>query len=97
LKLLLHAPTAGALARARRNAANALRERPDVELRIIVNADAVTAALAEPDPTVDRHLVFCQNSLARAGAQPPRGAMTAPTAVFAIAEWQQQGWIYIRA
>lgn len=97
MKLLLHAATAGSLARARRNAANALRTRPDAEVRIVVNADAVTAAIEQPDPEIDRYLVFCETTLARTGTTPPVHATTVPTAVLAIAEWQQQGWIYVRA
>lgn len=97
MKLLLHAATAGSLARARRNAANALKTRPETEVRIIVNAEAVIAAIEQPHPDIDRYLVFCETTLARIGRNPLVGSMTVPTAVLAIAEWQQQGWIYVRA
>ena len=93
----MHAATAGSLARARRNAANALKTRPETEVRIIVNAEAVTAAIEQPDPDIDRYLVFCETTLARIGRSPLVGSMTVPTAVLAIAECQQQGWIYLRA
>ena len=48
LKVVLHAPTADALQRARSNAGNLLREEPGARVKIVLNAQAVIAALDEP-------------------------------------------------
>lgn len=52
LRILLHAPTAAALTRARQNAINITADDPAAEVRIVVNGDAVAAVLE----TVDLHL-----------------------------------------
>jgi NitT/TauT family transport system ATP-binding protein len=97
LKLLLHAPTAAALARARRNAVNAHRARADLMIAIIANGDAVAAALDRPDAETDGLLVLCEVSLGRLGRLPPPGVRTVPVAALALAEWQADGWRYVRA
>lgn len=97
MKILLHAPTSGALARARSNFRNLRRDNPDAEIRIIANAEAVPAALEKPDPDADRVLALCENSLTARQLAAPGGVATVAVAIKAIAELQQEGWIYIRA
>lgn len=96
LRVLLHAPTAEALARARRNARNLGKARPDAEVLIVANAGAVAAALATPDET-DPLLRLCRNSLAAQGLKNPTGLAEVEAAVVALAELQAAGWLYIRA
>jgi NitT/TauT family transport system ATP-binding protein len=97
MKIVLHAPTPGALARARSNFRNLLRDNPQTEVRILANAEAVPAALEKPDPEADRALRLCENSLRARQLIAPAGMETVGVAMRAIAELQQEGWIYIRA
>ncbi|WP_136247126.1 DsrE family protein [Halomonas borealis] len=96
LRVLLHAPTAEALTRARRNARNLQHARPAAEVLIIANGGAVAAALAEPDASDDR-LRLCRNSLAAQGLDNPHGIAEVEAAVVTLAEYQRDGWAYIRA
>ncbi|NNG03626.1 MAG: hypothetical protein HKM95_05925 [Inquilinus sp.] len=96
-RLLLHAPTAGALARARSNAANVIAADPTAEVRIVANAEAVAAALAEPEPRTDPLLLLCGNTLRRLDREAPARLATVPVAMLAIAERVGEGWIYVRA
>ncbi|HEY0293711.1 MAG TPA: hypothetical protein VGC69_00085 [Bordetella sp.] len=96
LRLLIHAPTAQALQRARRNAANLLQAEPDAQVEIVANAAAVAAALAEPHPT-DSHLLLCRNTLAAIGAEAPPTLRVVPAAVLHLAQRQRDGWAYLRA
>lgn len=98
LKVILHAPTPAALERARKNAVNLLREAPDAELRIILNAEAVKAALDQAHAEVDIHTWVCPTTLTRIGREnrPPLQVMAGP-AVIEIARMQQTGWVYIRS
>lgn len=96
LRVLLHAPTAEALVRARRNARNLGKARPDAEVLILANAGAVAAALATPDET-DPLLRLCRNSLAAQGLDNTAGLAEVEAAVVTLAERQAEGWAYIRA
>lgn len=96
LRLVIHAPTAGALERGRRNAANLRKLRPDAEIRIVANAGAVAAALDQPDPATDSLLRLCGNSLKALGRE-AGGLTVVPAAVLDIAEAQAEGWSYLRA
>lgn len=98
LRIVLHAPTAGALVRARRNATNLAQEAPDVTVRILVNGEAVAATLDNPDETLDQATLVCPNSLKRIGrtAAQPLTALQEP-GVLALARMQSEGWQYIRA
>jgi len=96
IRLLIHAPTAGALQRARRNAANLLQAEPGAQVEIVANAAGVAAALAEPHAT-DDHLVLCRNTLAATGAQAPQALRVVPAAVLHLAQRQGEGWAYMRA
>lgn len=96
LRILLHAPTVPALARARGNLANLLAARPDAEVELVANAAAAAAALDRPDPG-DPCLVLCANSLRRSGRDAPKGVRVVAAAVLHLAERQAEGWVYIRA
>lgn len=98
LKILLHAPTAGAVTRARANAANLLKQPQPVEIRIAVNAEAVRTVLDAPDAAADGLTLVCPNTLARIGREAPAPlAVLDEAAVLAIARMQAEGWRYIRA
>ncbi len=98
LRTVLHAPSSEAFARARSNARNLRREAPDAEVRIVLNADAVAAALDTPHPHTDPFTWLCPNTLAHSGRSAPATLQVLPVgAVLALAQWQQQGWIYLSA
>ncbi len=97
MKLIIHAPTAAALERARSNARNLVAVHPEAEIRIVVNAGGVEAALDTPDPETDGFLTLCENTLNRKGLEPPSGIATTKVAVLLIAELQAEGWAYMRA
>lgn len=96
-RVVLHAPTEPALLRARSNLRNLRLADPDIEIRILANADAVAAALARPDAEADPHLVLCENSLRARGLAAPAGIATVPAVILALVELQAAGWTYIRA
>lgn len=73
LRLIIHAPTASALARARSNAANLLAIRHEAQVEIVINGPAVAAALDNPHDT-DALLRVCGNTLARLERDLPDGA-----------------------
>ena len=98
LRTVLHAPSSAALARARSNALNLRREAPDAEVRIVLNADAVAAALDTPHPRTDALTWLCPNTLAKSGRSAAAPLQVLPVgAVLALAQMQQQGWVYLRA
>ena len=96
LRVILHAPTAGSLARARSNARNLLLAEPDAQVEIVVNAQAVRCAIEAPDADTDALLRFCENTLQRQNLQPPPHAATIQAAVVYMAARQAEGWAYIR-
>jgi intracellular sulfur oxidation DsrE/DsrF family protein len=97
LRIVLHAPTANSFKRARNNAANVLRELPDAQIQIVVNAEGVGEALnAEPN-SADPLVFLCMNTLHKLEKEAPDRYNTVPGAIVAIAELQQRGWLYIRA
>ena len=63
MRVILHAPTAPSVARARASARQFLRSRPDAEVRIVASAQGVAAALAERDPETDHLLLLCEATL----------------------------------
>lgn len=97
LRVLIHAPTANAVTRARNNAANLRQIAPHAEVRIIVNADGVAPLLDIPRPDTDEFTFVCENTLNRLGRVAPRPLQTVPASIFAIATMQQDGWFYVRA
>ncbi|TFF22047.1 hypothetical protein E3C22_15485 [Jiella endophytica] len=96
MKVLIHAADAASLERARSNARNLIREGPDAEIEIVVNAGAVAAALDAPDET-DDHLVLCSNTLKRLGREPREGLVRVPAAIVHLVRRQEEGWAYVRA
>lgn len=98
LQVVLHAPTPGALERARNNAANLLQEAPAAQVRIVANAQGVAAALDKAHAALDPLTWLCPSTLQRIGREnrAPLQVLASP-AVLAIARLQQEGWIYIRA
>ena len=97
MKVILHAPTEDALARARSNAKNLRAAEPDATIEIVANAGAVRAAVATPDPDTDDALRLCGNTLRRSDIEPPEDAVVVDAAVAHIARRQAAGWLYIRA
>ena len=98
LNIVLHAPGAESLQRARMNAINALRAEPATQVRIIVNAGAVAAALDEPHAQADALTYLCPNSLSHLvrESRAPLQVLDEP-AVLVLARLQKYGWAYIRA
>lgn len=98
LRVLLHAPSAAAVARARSNALNLLKEQPTAEVRIVLNADGVAAALDAPHPQADPHTWVCPNTLETTGRTASAPLRALPVgAVLALVQLQREGWIYLRA
>jgi len=97
MRVVLHAPTADALIRARSNLKNLLAADPDAEVRIIANADAVPAAIQNPDAETDAHLLLCEKTLKNRGLTAPPEFSTVPAAIQELARLQADGWAYIRA
>lgn len=98
IRIVLHAPTASAVARARNNAANLLKQRTPVEVHIVVNAEAVQTVLDAPDAAGDAVTLVCPNTLSRTGRSAPEPlTVLDEAAVLAIARMQAEGWSYIRS
>lgn len=97
MRVVLHAPTASALQRARSNARNLKARQADAEILIVANADGVAAALETRDAETDAELRICANTLAARKITAPGDIATVPAAVETIAQLQIEGWIYIRA
>jgi NitT/TauT family transport system ATP-binding protein len=97
LRILIHAPTQGAVARARNNAANLKKDAPDAEVAIIVNAEGVTAVLDAPRTDTDSLTLVCGNTLQKLGRSAPDAMQTVDAAISAIARMQGDGWLYVRA
>lgn len=98
VRIVLHAPTPGALKRARSNAGNLARATPAPLVRIVVNGEAVAAALDQPDAATDAATLVCGNTLLKIGrtAGAPLTILE-EGAVLAIARLQREGWCYVRA
>lgn len=96
IRLIIHAPTAQAMERGRRNLANLLKLAPDAEVELVLNAGAVAAALETPDP-LDSYVRLCQNSLTANQLVAPSGIAVVQAAVLHIAQRQADGWSYLRA
>lgn len=98
LRVVLHAPTAGALTRARNNAMNLLKTDPEAVVRVVVNGDAVGAALDTPHLSADALTLVCPNTLLNLKRELREPLTVLPhAAVFALALMQRDGWFYIRA
>jgi len=97
MKVLIHAPTAGALERARSDARELLAARVQGTIRLLVSGDGVQAALDAPDADIDRLMILCADALLRAGLRPPPGMETTPNAAVLITRLHRKGWSYMRA
>lgn len=97
MRVLLHAPTASAVTRARNNAANLQKVAPDAEVRILVNADGVAALLDAPRADTDCLTLVCENTLNRIGRSAPSPLQMVPSSIHALATMQRDGWLYVRA
>lgn len=97
LRILIHAPTAGAVERARNNAANLAREMPAAQVRIVANAEGVAAVLDNPRADTDPLTLVCSNTLKKIQRDAAAPLQTVPAAILAIASMQQDGWLYVRA
>lgn len=99
-RVVLHAPTPQALARARGNLKNLMTAHPGLQVWIVVNAQAVQAVLDQPDamgPALT-HVLLCPNTLKNNGITAPEHIQVLPMgAVEAMARMQQNGWVYIRS
>lgn len=98
LHIVLHAPDAEGLQRARMNAVNALRAAPQTQVRIVANAGAVAEALDTLHAQADALTYLCPNTLAnlQRATRAPLQVLGEP-AVLALARLQHHGWAYIRA
>nr|MBF0686024.1 hypothetical protein [Pseudomonas sp.] len=74
------------------------REDPEADVRIIVNAQAVAAALDMAHPDLDALTWVCPNTLAKTNREnrPPLRLLDG-AAVLEIARLQRGGWAYIRS
>jgi len=97
LALLIHAPTAAALKRARSNLRNFLKAEPGAKVELVANGEGALEALSLPDADTDAYLVLCENSLKAAEIIAPGGMRTVGAAVHHIALRQSEGWAYFRA
>ena len=96
-RLVIHAPTVNSLHRAYRNLKNFLKQEPDAQVELIVNAGAVVEAINTADQQAAQYIVLCENSLQAAGLTAPKGFKTVPAAIHQISQRQAEGWSYFRA
>ncbi len=111
LKLLIHVGQQERWDVAARNAVNFLKSRQDDEvlrLRIVANADAVTRCIRCDRPLFDQlkqiildggEILLCENSLDAFNipkTRLPDFFGTVPAAIRALAEFQAEGWQYVR-
>lgn len=97
MRVVLHAPTAASLQRARSNARNLRARQPEAEILIVTNADGVPAAIESRDPETDAGLRICAYTLASRNLEVPKAIATVPAAIETLVQLQAEGWIYIRA
>lgn len=98
VKVVLHAPDAEGYQRACNNAKNILKIDSDAEIKIILNAKAVTAALDAPASEFDHIIWLCPVTLQHLERQPkaPMQALS-QSAAYEMAILQSAGWAYIRS
>lgn len=96
LRVLIHAPTPDAVARARNNAANLKMDAPDTEVLIVANADGVAAVLDALRADTDALTLVCANTMKRLGRSAQEPLRTVRSAIVTIVEMQRDGWLYVR-
>ena len=98
IRIVLHAPSAASLSRARSNVANLVNGDREINVRIVVNAGAVAVVLDEPDVVADPLTLICPNSLKKISRSAGTPLTVLPEAgVLALARMQADGWHYVRA
>lgn len=97
MKVVIHAADEAALGRARIAASDLLAARIPGMVRMVANEAAAGAAVASPEPEMDRLLILCGDSLARLGLDVPRGVEMTPNGALLLAQLQRKGWTYLRA
>ena len=97
MKVIIHAPSVPALARARAAARDLLAARIQGIVRVLASHDAACAAVADPAPDVDPLTVLCEGSLTRAGRTLPGGCEATPHAALLLVKLARKGWTCIRA
>lgn len=97
MKLIIHAPTAAALTRAKRNLQNLVKADRSVEIELVINGEAVATEMTNPDDEFRDYLVVCENSLAAAKLDAPANVKKTPAAILHILKRQSEGWAYFRA
>ena len=97
MKVVIHASDEAALGRARNAASDLLAARIPGMIRMLANEEAAGAAVASPEPEMDRLMILCGDSLARRGLDTPRGVEVTPNGVLLLAQLQRKGWTYLRA
>lgn len=95
--LIIHAPTEGALKRARSNYRNYRKLNPDVKIVIVVNGPAVKTVIDLPEEGTDSVLLLCENSLKAQNLTTPPNVKTTQAAIVSMDEMQMAGWRYVRA
>lgn len=98
IKVILHAPDAEGYQRACNNARNILKVDETVQIKIILNAGAVAAALDAPANELDQITWLCPVTLHHL-ERTPRSPMKAlaHSAAYEMALMQSEGWSYIRS
>ncbi len=111
IKLLIHVASSNRWEVAAKNSINFLKSKEDNEelyVRIVGNGDAVTRCIKCDRPLFDKlkqivldggEIYLCENSLKDHDIKRerlPDFFNTVPAAIRVLAEWQQQGWVYVR-
>jgi len=97
MKVVIHAPTAEALRRARAFARTLHAKDEEAAIVILANGDGAASAVKEPDSTADRWLVLCECALTELSLIKPPGIESTDNGIFLIAKLQRKGWSYCRA
>lgn len=100
LRIVLHAPSAASLVRARSNLHNLRQKQPQAQVWIVVNSQAVEA-LFDTAPDTEAFMaqtLVCPNTLQKLGRTALPGWQVLPQgAMESLAMLQASGWAYIRS
>ena len=95
MKILIHAPSANSLARARVEAGRLVKLPIEGAVRIVATLDGAISAVQKPDPSTDPLLILCGDSVAAADLVNPPGVEIVPNGTEHIAKLQRKGWAYV--
>lgn len=95
MKILIHAPSARSLARARLEAARLVALPLEGMVRVVATLEGAVAAVNQPDPQTDPLLVLCGDSLKSEGLANPPGMEVVPNGTELLAKLQRKGWAYV--